>query len=285
MAPTLQQKGDALENAVRGIENLLLSLSPSLQQETYKIESKKIISVGDVHHEIDVFISVDLGSGYKSVFIFECKNWKDPVGKNEVIVFSEKIGVCQAQWGCIVAKSFTSDAENQAKKDPRIKLFHATEHDVSLPAPFEFFIRLPRFTKVAVGLKARGSTSTNFTSVKFDEARVLLVGLSLTMRELFELLGKPACTVDLFNSMIDAVPEGTYGRTVRHERTFNAGELYVNEQDIGVAVFDVEYQVLVKRRAIISHFEIESRGRFLDFEPMQVGDEFIGWQVAIAPLK
>jgi hypothetical protein len=64
MAPTPQQKGDQLENAVRGIENLLLSLSPSLTQETYKIESKKIISVGEVRHEIDVFVSVDLGSDY-----------------------------------------------------------------------------------------------------------------------------------------------------------------------------------------------------------------------------
>ncbi len=284
MAPTPQQKGNTLENAVRGIENLLLSLSPSLQKETYKIESKKIISVGEVRHEIDVFVSVDLGSGYKSVFIFECKNWKDPVGKNEVIIFSEKIDVCQAQWGCIVAKTFTSDATNQAKRDARIKLFHATEHDVSLPAPFEFFIRLPRFTKVLIGLKPRGTTAASFTSVKFDDARVLLMGLSLTMRELFELLGKPTCTEDLFGSMRDAVPEGTYSRTVRHERTFNPGELYVNEQDIAVAVFDVEYEVLVKRRAIISHFEVETRGRFLEFEPMQVGEDFIGWQVAIVGL-
>lgn len=284
MTSTPQEKGNALENAVRGIESLLLSLSPSLRHETYKIESKKIISVGNVHHEIDVFVSVDLGSGYNSIFIFECKNWKDPVGKNEVIVFSEKIGVCQAQWGCIVAKAFTSDAENQAKKDPRIKLFHATEHDVSLPAPFEFFVRLPQFKRVAIGLKARGRAATSSMSVKFDEARVLLVGLSLTMRELFELMGKPACTVDLFNSMMDEVPEGTYSRSVRHERIFNPAELYVNEQDIAVAVFDVEYEVIVKRRAIISHYEVQSRGRFLELEPMQVGDEFIGWQVAIAPL-
>jgi len=104
------------------------------------------------------------------------------------------------------------------------------------------------------------------------------------MRELFELLGKPTCTEDLFGSMRDAVPEGTYSRTVRHERTFNPGELYVNEQDIAVAVFDVEYEVLVKRRAIISHFEVETRGRFLEFEPMQVGEDFIGWQVAIVGL-
>jgi hypothetical protein len=284
MTPTPQQKGNTLENAVRGIENLLLSLSPSLQRETYKIESKKIVSVGDVRHEIDVFISVDLGSAYKSVFIFECKNWKDPVGKNEVIIFSEKIDVCQAQWGCIVAKTFTSDAENQAKKDARIKLFHATEHDISLPAPFEFFIRLPRFTKVAIGLKPRVSINTSFASVKFDDARVLLMGLSLNMRELFELLGKPICTEDLLFSMNDAVPEGMYSRTVRHERAFKPAELYVDEQDIAVVVFDIEYEVLVKRRAIISHFEVETRGRFLEFEPMQVGEDFIGWQVAMVRL-
>jgi hypothetical protein len=51
-----------------------------------------------------------------------------------------------------------------------------------------------------------------------------------------------------------------------------------------VAAFDVEYEVLVKRRAIISHFEVETRGRFLEFEPMQVGEDFIGWQVAIVGL-
>ena len=266
---------------MRGIENLLLSLSPSLRQQTYKIECKKIISVGEVRHEIDVFVSVDLGSDYKSIFIFECKNWKDPVGKNEVIVFSEKIDACQAQWGCVVAKTFTSDAENQAKRDARIKLFHATEHDVSLPAPFEFFIRIPRFTKVAIGLKPRGSTATNFTSVKFEDARVLLMGLSLTMREFFDLLCKPTCTEDLLASMRNAVPEGTYNRSVRHEKAFNPADLYVNELDIAVTVFDVEYEVLVKRRAIISHFEVETRGRFLEFEPMQVGEDFIGWQVAI----
>jgi hypothetical protein len=282
---TPHEKGDALENAVRGIEDLLLSLSPSLRQKTYKIESKKRISVNGVPHEIDVYVSVDLGNEYKSVFIFECKNWKDPVGKNEVIIFSEKIDACQAQWGCIVAKTFTEYAENQAKTDPRIKLFHATEHDLSLPAPFEFFVRVPRFTRVDIGLKAHDNTGTKFASVKFNEARVLLVGQSLTMREFFELIGKPVCTADLFDSMRAAVPEGSYARTLRHEQAFDTEVLYVNEQNIAAAVFDVEYEVLVKRRAIISHFEVETRGRFLELEPMQVGEDFVGWQVAIVPLK
>ncbi|GAC1631644.1 MAG: hypothetical protein NVS9B14_03810 [Candidatus Acidiferrum sp.] len=280
---TSHDKGDALENAVRGIEDLLLSLSPPLRQQTYKIESKKRISVSGVRHEIDVYVSVDLGNEYKSVFIFECKNWKDPVGKNEVVIFSKKIDVCQAQWGCIVAKTFTEDAENQAKMDPRMKLFHATEHDLSLPAPFEFFVRVPRFTRVDIGLKAHGSTGTKFVFVKFDEARVFLVGQSLTMREFFELIGKPVCTADLFDSMRDTVPEGSYTRTLKHERAFDPGVLFVNEQNIAVAVFDVEYEVLVKRRAIISHFEVETRGRFLELEPMQIGEDFVGWQVAIAP--
>jgi hypothetical protein len=68
MEQTPQEKGNALENAVRGIETLLLSLSPSLQRETYKIESKKIINVGDVRHEIDVYVSVNVGRQYETIF-------------------------------------------------------------------------------------------------------------------------------------------------------------------------------------------------------------------------
>jgi hypothetical protein len=56
-------------------------------------------NLGGVHYEIDIFVTIDLSNGYKSVFIFECKNWQEPVGKNEVIVLSEKIAGAQAQHG------------------------------------------------------------------------------------------------------------------------------------------------------------------------------------------
>src|SRR5689334_20905416 len=63
---------------------------------------------------------VGVAKGYTVTFIFECKNWEDAVGKNEIIIFSEKIDAVSAQRGYFVAKSFTRDAEAQALKDPRM---------------------------------------------------------------------------------------------------------------------------------------------------------------------
>src|ERR1700722_8924757 len=112
---TPAEKGNDLEKVVAGIERHILHTSPNLCENPFLIESKKIICVGGVHHEIDIFVTIDSARGYKSVYIFECKNWTDAVGKNEVIIFSQKIGAAQAQHGYFVAKSFTRDAEAQAK--------------------------------------------------------------------------------------------------------------------------------------------------------------------------
>jgi len=116
------EKGNALEAAVLAIEELILRVSPNVKEKTYLIESKKIVSVGGVRHEIDIFVTFELGPGYKPVFIFECKNWKEAVGKNEIIIFSKKIDISHATSGCFVAKAYTSDAVSQAKMDPRITL-------------------------------------------------------------------------------------------------------------------------------------------------------------------
>jgi hypothetical protein len=73
---TPYDKGNALEVAVASIERLILDTSPHLIERPFLFESKKIINAGGVHHEIDIFVTIDLGGGYKSVYIFECKNWK-----------------------------------------------------------------------------------------------------------------------------------------------------------------------------------------------------------------
>src|SRR5258708_6316200 len=96
---TPKEKGDALELAVQAIESSILKASPSYQEKTFTIEGQKIVTVADVRHEVDIWVSVDLGEGYTALFIFECKNWEESVGKNEIIVFAEKIRALQAQRG------------------------------------------------------------------------------------------------------------------------------------------------------------------------------------------
>jgi hypothetical protein len=114
------QKGNVLESAVLAIEQAILRSVPTAAGQNQTIESRKLVNVDGVRHEIDVYVTVNFAHGYCAIFIFECKNWAQPVGKNEIIVFSEKIAAIGAAYGYFVARSFTSDARAQAEKDSRI---------------------------------------------------------------------------------------------------------------------------------------------------------------------
>lgn len=127
-----QIKGDALERAVQLLETFILGTNPATKDAIVTIEPKKIVAVNGVKHEIDIYITIDSGKGYKAIYIFECKNWTKKVDKNEIIVFSKKVEVVHAQTGFFIARGFTRDAEAQAEQDGRLKLLIATEElDIS----------------------------------------------------------------------------------------------------------------------------------------------------------
>jgi len=137
------EKGNALEDAVRAMETAILSSSPRFAEGTFQIEPKKVIRSNGVRHEIDLFVTATLGNGYDAIFIFECKNWAEKVGKNEIIVFSEKVKAVSSQKGFFVAKSYTKDAIAQAQRDDRIQLLTVKEMDpsaVMVPGLFHMIV-------------------------------------------------------------------------------------------------------------------------------------------------
>jgi hypothetical protein len=76
------EKGNKLEKAVEEIEKFIFKLNPSLAKSNFKIERKKIVVIDGVKHEIDLYVEIDSGGDYVSIFIFECKNWDhSTVGK------------------------------------------------------------------------------------------------------------------------------------------------------------------------------------------------------------
>src|SRR5262249_37343260 len=115
----------------------ILRSSRSYQDKTFRIETKKTVVVQGVPHEIDIWVEIESAPGYKTTFIFECKNWKKRVGKNEIIIFSEKVDATQAAKGFFVAKSFAKTASAQAVKCPRVELLKVDEELGShLESPF-----------------------------------------------------------------------------------------------------------------------------------------------------
>jgi hypothetical protein len=263
------EKGNALESAVAAIEAHILRTTPGLSEKTFLIESKKIINVGGVHHEIDIFVTIDLGNGYKSIFIFECKNWQDPVGKNEVIVFSEKIAAAQAQHGYLIGRSFTKDARFQAEKDARVILSTAAEHDPETARiPFGIHMFFSTLEHVESKFQIRGSKGPEFP-VDLTTAHAKLLGNTIDLRQYLLSWGGQRATEDIRSFRSERVPEGQYERTASSKREFATGEFVLEDQDIEQAELSVRYKVRVERPAIISYYEIKSRGRVVSLAPVQ----------------
>ena len=225
-----------------------------------------MVEVAGVRHEIDVYVTIDVAQGYRSVFIFECKNWKDPVGKNEIIIFSEKIDACQAQRGYFVAKAFTSDAEAQARTDLRITLLTATEHDIAaMQEPIHCFGRFPELTKLDVTFIKRGSTDTNVQTVEFADSRATYSGEPVDLLRQVNAWARAACDQDLMASLLEPVPEGVYLRSVEQTREFAPNEMLINGVDMETLSLKIGYRVTVRHAPIISHYEVASRGRVIKF--------------------
>ena len=116
-----KKKGLELEHAVESIEKMIHSVR-KIPPQCINLERQKIINHVGVRHEIDLFVQVKFGDGYDATYIFEAKNWRDPVGKSEMIDFIEKMRVTAAQAGFFYAPSFTSCAEAQSQLYPNITL-------------------------------------------------------------------------------------------------------------------------------------------------------------------
>jgi hypothetical protein len=265
------EKGLALEGAVHAIEAVILQTSPSLREQPFRIETRKVINVGGVHHEIDVFVTVGIANGYESIFIFECKNWADPVGKNEIIVFAEKIKAVVAQHGYVVAPAFTKDAEAQAQQDPRIKLLISTEHDPALSAvPDKFHYTEPAGSKSLTTFHIAGSDGTTMTTVVIDETIMQLSGTDVPLRLYLEGWILDLYQRRLLSSWTADLPEGVHPMAASEERAFGPGQCIIDGKEMATVQLDAEFGVRIIRPTVLSDYEVSTRGRVIRLTPTTI---------------
>ena len=89
------------------------------------------------------------------------------------------------------------------------------------------------------------------------------------------------CDEDLMKFFEEPVPVGIYHRSVDGDLRFPLGEVSLNEEAIERLAFHVEYQVTVTLVPVVSHFEVQSRGRCITFAPQLIGNDTMQWQVVM----
>ena len=259
MAPG--EKGHALEIAVQTIEAVILASSPSLCGQPFNIERRKTIKVGGVHHEIDIYVNVG-AAGYESIFIFECKNWESPVGKNDPIILSEKIKAAVAQRGYLVAKEFTKDALAQAAQDPRITMLTAIEYDpTNVPAPDGFHFTAPASAKCMTTFRVAGTAGTKMEDLRVGGKVVRVRGIDVLLPNYLNSWLEALYADRLLDFNTIDLPDGVHPMLATDERWFVAGECVIDGREMEHVRLDVAYGVQIIRPGVISDFEVATRGR------------------------
>ena len=273
---TAAEKGRALEDAVQAIEAVILEFSPGLREESFRIATRQRVNAGGVHHEIDILVTVEAAKGYTSTFLFECKNWEEAVGKNEIIVFAEKIQALGAQRGYFVAKSFTKDALAQADQNGRLTLLFATEHPlVSTTAPDHFHMTGPASTHLSTAFRAADSSGTKRAPLLAAVQLIRVHNEDLLLSTYMEAWARELYSNSLLGFQTAHLPEGIYPLNATDDRTFGPQECVINGMDIASVRLDATFGVQVFRPRVTSHYEVASRGRVLQLEPVTIHDLII----------
>jgi hypothetical protein len=258
--------GEQLEKAVRVVEEAIIATDPNLRERSFTLDLRKRVVIEGVQHEIDVWVTLGASHDYDAIFIFECKDWKRPVSKKEVIVLAEKVRAVSAQRGFLVARNFTKSAYAQSLQDNRIQL-------VQLSDP-------PTFDRIEWIVFTRGepNCSVEFLSKKgrwwppspYQTLLAVLNGqplkirnyLNLWLTEILENLTKE------FQAENKSSVGVSHTLKARSERGFS--ELRLGGTKIVKMILRVELRVANVRPTIVSKYEIASRGRFWAFSPVEV---------------
>jgi len=264
---TNQVKGDALEDAVRMVEMVILGADPSAIDSPIKIERKKIIIVQGVRHEIDIYITITNGKGYISTFIFETKNWQAKIDKDEIIVFAQKVRDVRASQGYFIAKRFTRYAIAQAKRDG-IELLTADDViDVLPPFLNDFCIRgnniISPETTINVNVVAPGPEKQGYLPGYNIESFVRYKEEGLLLGKLVERLQH-----QIINDYMNQLPQSASKSEKQRYKTiksmrFSPGELFIEGLECQEIQFHIVWETRLIRPVITSTFDIKTRGRVI----------------------
>lgn len=267
MELTPHQKGDNLENAVSLIESKILRSNPKLADLPLSISTKRIFVIEGVRHEVDVYVEIDIGNGYKSIFIFECKNWKDPVNKNEIIIFEEKIKALNAQNGYFIAKSYTKDAEAQANQYKRMELFNVSEENDLLNELKDFQVteRMETSLNIQALSKGKDENSADFKEIDLNTCHITLEGKEIDFRAYITNIGDKIIDTRFSRERTEHLAPDTYDFEYKETLHYN-DTLFFDEKNMEKVNLTMTIRVAIYKPIIKYSFDVQSRGKIVSLE-------------------
>lgn len=261
-------KGNQLEEAVFAIEKQILKEFGNTKDSELKIEQNKIIVKEGIRHEIDIYVTMNKGYGYKSIFLFECKNWaSQKVGKNDISNFIDKIDLLDAQKGYFIGTEFTKDAIARGNLESRLEILKASPDEfaifqnVEIEDPIKRKIELFKFYEPGeiVHLKPENDIKGDYDDV------VIRLHDSIISKEVF-LSRYLIKAINIELSKIEREKPGEYSYDFDRVFPFTDNSLKVNDIIMSHLRIKGNCTVLSCKPEIKFGFDIENRGKYMTIE-------------------
>lgn len=222
-----------------------------------------------------MYVQIDLGSGYDTVVLFECKNWQDRSGgKNEVIILSEKVKALSASKGYLVAREFSRDAKAQAKQDKRISLLHASDA-VPIWSPLQYIHVLGRdrgdFNANVIFIAPSGA-SPNSTAPP-DGEFVVNGNRYPALADFVRPLVEETIVEHLASEPTHELSVGSHRRDVSCKLLFD--KVAIGNVSVAGLHLQVNFGFHIARPAIESVFDVKARGRIYRTEITKLGPQYV----------
>jgi len=265
-----------LERAVQFIQQTILQSDPHLEGVKFSIEANKIVVVSGVRHEIDVLVKTLPDSPYESTSIFECKNWEKPVGKNEVIILTEKVDAVRANRGFLVAKSISKAAKAQLELDKRLRFIRCSEDFLNISSlTMELIHTVHDMYQKTVSIKFRGVTPVEHPQqIELTEVICRLNNKPVDFLVYIEQHVAELVSNDYKEHSAKYLNEGTHPGEKTKQIDFHPGEFVLNGLDVENMNLLIRFMVIVRKQKLVSKFELEGQGRVFSFE--EIDDRVIG---------
>ena len=256
-----------MERAVKTIQQAILESDPKVHGCKFTIETNKIVKVAGVRHEIDVFVQTLPGSPYESTSIFECKDLKKPVSKNAVMILSKKVDAIRANRGFLVAKSLTKDAAAQLKCDERLRYIRCSHEIRDAFEGLEIMHTVHNTDHAGMGIKHRGVPPTEQPKKLVpSEAKCCLNGKPIDILQYGNQRILEMVAEDYKNNAAKYLHEGTHPSAGAVRIDFTPGEFTIDGKDIEYMTLEVRFMVTVRKRKLVSKFELEGQGRVFSYD-------------------
>lgn len=264
------QKGRALETAVRFIQQTILKSDPKLEGTQFSVEVNKIVTLSGVRHEIDILVKTLPDSQYETTWVFECKNWRKAVGKNEVIVLAEKVDAIRANRGFLVARKFSKHAEAQSQIDNRLSLIPCTDQFLSPLDNVELALTVPEPHAVQVLIKERGVPPTEHPNEVGWKGKLCSLNKQLVDFPSFvkRHIDQRILQVQKELAGEDRVQGKQSDQWCGARIEFGDGEFIFDGLEVEWMTLEARYTTTIHKRKLLSKFELKGHGRAFSFEPI-----------------